>query len=81
MSTTAMVARRVGEKKRREAAIAGSQAILLGVLVSLVMGIPSWFLAPRLLEMMGARAQSLSRAMVRIDRAWLQCRCAAAVPE
>ena len=53
MSTTAMVARRVGEK-RREAAIAGSQAILLGVLVSLVMGIPSWFLAPRLLEMMGA---------------------------
>ena len=54
MSTTAMVARRVGEKKMREAAIAGSQAILLSVLVALAMGIPSWFLAPRLLEMMGA---------------------------
>jgi putative MATE family efflux protein len=54
MSTTAMVARRIGEKKPREAAVAGSQAILLGVLVALVMGIPSWFLAPRLLEMMGA---------------------------
>jgi putative MATE family efflux protein len=54
MSTTAMVARRVGEKKMREAAIAGSQAILLGVLVSLAMGIPSWFFAPKMLELMGA---------------------------
>jgi putative MATE family efflux protein len=54
MSTTAMVARRIGEKKPREAAIAGSQGILLAVFVSLAMGIPAWIFAPRLLELMGA---------------------------
>lgn len=54
MSTTAMVARRIGEKKPREAAVAGSQAILLGILVAVLMGLPSWFLAPKLLELMGA---------------------------
>jgi len=57
MSTTAMVARRVGEKKFRDAAVAGSQSILLGVAVSLVMGIPAWFFAPKLLALMGATPQ------------------------
>ena len=54
MSTTAMVARRIGEKKPSEASTAGAQAILLGALVALVMGLPAWLLAPRLLEWMGA---------------------------
>lgn len=54
MSTTAMVARRIGEKKPRAAAVAGSQAIILGAVISVLMGGPAWFLAPRLLEWMGA---------------------------
>lgn len=54
MSTTAMVARRIGEKEPRAAAIAGSQAILLGVVVSLLVGVPAWFTAPTLLGWMGA---------------------------
>ena len=60
MSTTAMVARRIGEKKPREAAIAGSQGILLAVFVSLVMGIPSWFFAPELLALMGASQSQIA---------------------
>ena len=54
LSATAMVARRVGEKDREGAAVAGVQAIALGVLAGLVMGVPCLFLAPRLLRLMGA---------------------------
>jgi MATE family, multidrug efflux pump len=54
MSTTAMVARRIGEKNPAGASMAGAQAILLGSLVALLMGLPAWFLAPRLLGWMGA---------------------------
>jgi putative MATE family efflux protein len=54
MSTTAMVARRIGEKDPEDAAIAGVQAIFLGVLISLTIGIPSFIFAPRLLGLMGA---------------------------
>jgi putative MATE family efflux protein len=54
MSTTAMVARRIGEKDPQDAAIAGAQAIFLGLLVSLAVGIPSLIYAPQLLRLMGA---------------------------
>ena len=60
MSTTAMVARRIGEKKPREAAVAGSQGILLGIFVSILMGLPAWFLAPQLLEWMGAHPAQIA---------------------
>jgi putative MATE family efflux protein len=56
MSTTAMVARRIGEKNPAGAATAAVQAILLGVAVAIVMGVPGYWLAPRLLELMGAPA-------------------------
>jgi Na+-driven multidrug efflux pump len=42
MSTTAMVARRIGEKDPEGAAIAGVQGIFLGLLVSLSIGIPCY---------------------------------------
>jgi len=54
LSTTAMVARRIGEKDPEGAADAGVQAIALGLIVSLAIGLPCLFLAPRLLELMGA---------------------------
>ena len=54
LSTTAMVARRIGEKDPEAAAVAGVQAILLGIATSLVAGLPCLFLAPRLLALMGA---------------------------
>src|ERR1700692_4003110 len=49
LSTTAIVARRIGEKDTRGAVTAAVQAIALGMGVALVMGIPGYWLAPRLL--------------------------------
>ena len=54
LSTTAMVARRIGEKDPEGAAVAGVQAIALGLFVSLAVGVPCFFYAPNLLHLMGA---------------------------
>jgi len=54
MSTTAMVARRIGEKDSEGAATAGVQAIFIGLATSLAFGIPCYVYAPRMLEVMGA---------------------------
>ena len=54
LSTTAMVARRIGEKDPAGAAVAGVQAIILGLTVSLLIGAPCALYAPRLLRLMGA---------------------------
>jgi putative MATE family efflux protein len=54
LSTTAMVARRIGEKDPEDAAIAGVQAIVLGLVISLGLGIPAGIYAPQLLHLMGA---------------------------
>src|ERR1700676_1800770 len=60
LSTTAMVARRIGEKDPEGAAVAGVQAIAIGIAVSLLVGIPCVFLAPRLLGLMGASPQIIA---------------------
>jgi putative MATE family efflux protein len=54
LSTTAMVARRIGEKDPEGAAIAGVQAIALGLIISVAVGIPCGIWAPNLLRLMGA---------------------------
>src|SRR6202050_1278442 len=54
LSTTAMVARRIGEKDPEGAAVAGVQAIVLGLVTSLMIGIPCGIWAPNLLRLMGA---------------------------
>ena len=60
LSTTAMVARRIGEKDPNGAAVAGVQAIVIGLAVSLAIGLPCFFYAPRLLQLMGASPQVIA---------------------
>jgi putative MATE family efflux protein len=60
LSTTAMVARRIGEKDPAGAAVAAVQSIALGVIVSLIIGLPCVFFAPRLLQLMGASPEIVS---------------------
>jgi putative MATE family efflux protein len=54
LSTTAMVARRIGEGDPKDAAVAGVQAIFLGLILSVAIGVPCWIFAPDLLRVMGA---------------------------
>src|SRR5262245_50604622 len=53
MGTTAMVARRIGEKDSIGAAVAAIQSILLGLLISLPIGLGGALFAPQLFRLMG----------------------------
>jgi putative MATE family efflux protein len=54
MAASALVSRRIGEKRHGYAARTAFQAILTGLLVSMIIGIPGFMLAPALLRVMGA---------------------------
>jgi putative MATE family efflux protein len=54
MATTAMVARRIGEKDHAGASVAAVQAILIGIVVSVPIGLIGVFFTPQLFHMMGA---------------------------
>lgn len=56
MATTALVSRRIGEKKPYRASVAAVQAIIAGICISLLLGIPSMLYAKDLLRLMGANA-------------------------
>src|ERR1700691_560643 len=60
LSTTAMVARRIGEKDPEGAAVAGVQAIALGLFTSVAIGVPCFFFAPQLLRLMGASPEIIA---------------------
>jgi MATE family, multidrug efflux pump len=54
LSTTAMVAHRIGEKDKDGASVAAVQSVALGLGLSCLMGVPCLFYAPLLLRLMGA---------------------------
>jgi len=53
-ATTSMVSRRIGEKNPDSASVAAFQAILTGIIVSLIIGIPGAIYSERVLGYMGA---------------------------
>ena len=54
VATTALVARRIGEKRKQEAGVVAFQAILAGILVSMLIALPGFFFAKEFLLIMGA---------------------------
>ncbi|HEX2082326.1 MAG TPA: MATE family efflux transporter, partial [Xanthomonadaceae bacterium] len=64
MAVTAVVARRIGEGKREEAAVTAVQAILVAVLVSLVPAVIGIVYAQDMLRLMGADAWSIEHGYV-----------------
>jgi putative MATE family efflux protein len=59
-ATTALVSRRIGEKKPDAAAVSAVQAILIGVAVSCLISTPGAVFAGRILRLMGASAEIVS---------------------
>lgn len=57
VATTAMVSRRIGEKRPEKAAQVAFQSILTGWLASLAIAIPGSFYASELLQLMGTEAE------------------------
>ncbi len=60
LATTAMVARRIGEKDHEGAAIAGVQAIAIGLAIAIFAGVPCCIYAPELLRLMGGSPQIIA---------------------
>jgi putative MATE family efflux protein len=60
MATTAMVARRIGEKNERGAARAAVQAIIVGIATASFFGLLGTLSAPQLLGMMGASSGTVA---------------------
>ncbi|MEP2771512.1 MAG: MATE family efflux transporter [Fulvivirga sp.] len=59
MAVTAVIARRIGEKKQEDASESAVQSIILAILISLPFAIGGIFFAKELLALMGADAWSL----------------------
>src|SRR5262249_42969242 len=61
IATSAMVARRTGERDREGAARAATQGILLGLGLALVLGVAGATLAPQALRVMGASPEVVAQ--------------------
>lgn len=64
MATTAMVSRRIGEKKPYAASVVAVQAILAGTIISVAIGILGMIYAPSLLKLMGANSSIVNEYSV-----------------
>lgn len=64
IAATAVVARRIGEKDKDGAAHAGIQAILIGMMVSIIIGISGIIFAPDILRIMGATAEVVNEGTI-----------------
>lgn len=58
-AVTAIVARRIGEKKKEDAGVAAIQSIFLGIMISIPFSIGGIFFAKELLSVMGADEWSI----------------------
>src|SRR5262245_40266378 len=71
MGTTALVARRIGEKQAKEAADAAVQAILVAIAASIPFAIAGAFFAKDILALMGADSWSIAQGYR--YTAWMLC--------
>jgi len=62
-AATALVARRIGEKNPEGASHAGGQAIVLGVVASLALGVPGFLFAGDILRLMGAQPEAIEKGI------------------
>ncbi len=63
MAATAMVARRIGEKKPEDAAKAAGQAILMAVTIAVALGVPGFIYADDILRLMGGSEKLIAEGV------------------
>lgn len=63
MAATAIVARRIGEKKPEKAANAAFQSILLAAAVGIVLGVPGFIYAEEILALMGGESDLIAEGV------------------
>ncbi|MCB0597206.1 MAG: MATE family efflux transporter [Lewinellaceae bacterium] len=63
MAATAMVARRVGEKKPEEAAVAAAQSMLIALAVSIALAVPGFLYAEDILRLMGGSEELIANGV------------------
>ena len=63
MAVTAMVARRIGEKDGKGAAVVAAQSIYLALLLSVLVGIPGYIFAEDILILMGGEPQMIESGL------------------
>jgi len=64
IATTALVSRRIGEKKPYRASVAAVQAIIVASVISLIIGLPGMIFAKDLLRLMGANAEIVTHGSI-----------------
>ncbi|MDD4426734.1 MAG: MATE family efflux transporter, partial [Mariniphaga sp.] len=64
MATTAIVARRIGERRKKEAGVVAFQAILAGVFVSLLIALPGIIFAKEFLMVMGLTREQAAEGAI-----------------
>ncbi|WP_192349621.1 MATE family efflux transporter [Algoriphagus sp. Y33] len=57
MAATALISRRFGEKEYKEAGAAAFQLLIVGGVISIVLGVLGWIFAPDILGLMGAETK------------------------
>lgn len=63
MATTAMVSRRIGEKEEQAAGVVASQALWLGLFISLAIGLCGFLFAREILLLMGASPLAIEQGL------------------
>lgn len=63
IATTAVVARRIGEKKFKRAADAGFQSISIAIILSLVLGVAGFFWSENILRLMGGEEDLINEGL------------------
>ncbi|MCO6480912.1 MAG: MATE family efflux transporter [Phaeodactylibacter sp.] len=63
MAATAMVARRVGEENKEQAAVAAAQSMLIALGISIVLGIPGFLFAEDILRLMGGSEELIANGV------------------
>ena len=61
LATTGIVARRIGEKNDRQASVSASQAILLGIILSIILAQPGIFYPEKILALMHAEPHVIEK--------------------